>query len=180
MIYSVLSTFSKGLSDYLCLSYKLVDEVVVLGVPGGENKNFSTNKIIVSLVNIERETASGIQFNYKNVSEKQFKKTLPVWQLNLYVLIAAVFMEKQYEEGLRLLSGAMLYIQGNSTFTLPETGVMLAVEPVNLSFSELSNLWSVCGGTYCPSVLCKIRVLNMDTDNIKQITRAIEKNDVGV
>jgi len=180
MLYSVLSTFASELSNYLRLAYKLKDDLVALNRLGDNEKISSINKMIVSLVNVERETVSGIQFNYRSTSATQFKKTMPAWQLNLYVLVVSAFTEKQYEEGLQLLSGSLLYIQNNNTFTLPETDLTLSMEPVNLSFSELSNLWSICGSSYYPSILCKIRVLNVETNEIKSIVSKIEKKDVEI
>jgi len=162
------------------MSFKLTEGIVLLGALGDSEKTSSANKIIVSLINIERETASGMRFSYSNVSASQYKKSKPSWQLNLYVVIGAVFVEKQYEEGLQLLSGVLRFIQNNNTILLSGTDITIAVEPVNLSFSELSNLWSICGSRYYPSILCKIRVLNVDSQEIDRIVTTIKKEDVSV
>ncbi len=178
MILSTLSTFSSALSNHLKLLYKLTDDIVSIGSFGDNEQNKFLNKIVVSLINIERETTAGIKFNYQATSSNQYKKTMPNWQLNLYILIAAVFSDKQYEEGLRLLSGALLFIQSNNTLIIPELNTTLAIEPVNLSFNELSNLWSICRNTYYPSILCKMRLLNIDNGEIKKIASEIKELEV--
>jgi len=180
MLYKVLSTFATQLSNHLRLVYRLTDEIVVLGRMGDNEKLSSTNKIVISLVNVERETASGIRFNYKSTSSSQYKKTMPEWQLSLYVLVVAAFSDKQYEEGLQILSGALLYIQNNNTMSLSDSDVTLTMDPVNLSFNELSNLWSISGGSYYPSILCKVRALNISSDEIKAIVSRIDQNDMNI
>ncbi len=70
-----------------------------------------------------------------------------------------------------------IYIRNNSQLTLPDSGNALAVEPVNLSLAELSNLWSICGGGYQPSVLCKIRVLNLSGDEIRSTAIPITQKE---
>lgn len=142
------------------------------------NKTQPTNKIHLFLVNIERETAGGLKFSQQAVSDSYHRKGSPTWQLNLYVALAAVFSEKQYEESLQLLSGVLSFLQNNNQFSLPQEDIRLAVEPVNLSFHELSNLWGICGGTYYPSIICKIRTLNIDANEIKQMERAVNNEEL--
>lgn len=180
MIYVVLSSYARDLSCYLSQVYRTRDDLVSLTNLGENIKNQSDSKLILSLVNVERDVSSGISFNYKSVSSSRFKKTMPGWQLNLYVLIVAAFTEKQYEEGLRILSGALTFIQNNNTFSVSGIDTPLSIEPVNLSFNELSNLWSISGGSYLPSVLCKIRMLPVDSDQIKTMVSKIDQNEVKV
>jgi hypothetical protein len=180
MVLSTLSALKNLLYEHLKLSYKLENEIVAFSSFADSERTKSLNKVAISLVNVERETNSGIKFNYKNISSNQYKKTLPAWQLNLYVLIACVFSDKQYEESLRLLSGIIFLLQNNNTFFVSEINSNLAIEPVNLSFNELSNLWSICGNAYYPSVLCKIRVLNFESDEIKKVESSVENQDLGI
>lgn len=180
MLLLTLSSLKNALSDHLKMAYGLRDDMVSLRLLGNSDKSTVSNKVVISLINIERETGSGIKFNYTNVTSGDYKKTKPAWQLNLYVLIAAMFSEKQYEEGLQLLSGAILFIQSNNVLNIPGSDVTVAIEPVNLSFSELSNMWSISGNTYYPSILCKMRVLNIGGDMIDQVVKAIKKEEVNI
>ncbi len=175
MIYSTLAKFTDSLSNHLKLSFQLQDDIVLLSSLDNHESKSASNKIIVSLVNVERETSGGIRFNYQNINTNQYKKGYPPWQLNLYVLVAAIFADKQYIEGLQLLSGILEYLQSNTIIGEKDLHTSLTLEPVNLSFNELSNLWSICGSTYHPSILCKIRIINVDIHQISRIEGAIQK-----
>ncbi len=170
MLYTILSALTRKLSGHLRLVYHLTDDVVTLNNPGGK----TNNKLNISLVNIEREAAGGHPFNYKSDDAATVKKTLPSWPLNLYVLIAAVTVDKQYEEGLQMLSAALLYLQSNNTFTAGEPENTYTIEPVNLGLSGLTHLWSLCGNRYHPSILCKIRMWMVDSGEIQSMPLIID------
>lgn len=179
MIYPPLYILSEKLSEHLQLALNLKDDLVRLGPPPGQNAS-PPNKLSISLVSIERESAGGIKFSGQAVSGDQFRKTAPTWQLNVYVMIAALFSEKQYADGLQILSQALSFIQNNNTITLDGTSTTFSIEPVNMSISELSNIWSISGGTYFPSIICKIRGLNISSNEIKKLSVPIMKKDTGV
>lgn len=179
MIDLTISAFSLLLSDYLKKVFKLNEDIVILTPLINQEKSIVSNKIHVFLTNIERETGSGIKFGQQK-SGNYYKAGGPSWQLNLYMMIAAVFNEKQYEESLVLMSAVTMFLQSNNTFLIPNTNASIHVEPVNLSFSELSNLWSICGNMYYPSLLCKLRTLNIDAEEIKHFGKVIRKKDVEV
>lgn len=175
MINLALSSFADSLSVELSSIYAK-EECVLVASPGNIEKKGAGNNIVLSLINIERESTTGIKFNYHSEGDK-YKKTSPGWQLNLYVLVAAVFSDKQYQDGLQLLSGTLSFIQKNNSYRIQGTDINIAVEPVNLSLSELSNLWSICGGSYYPSVLCKLRTLAMDSNRVRQYLSRVERID---
>ncbi|MEG2071457.1 MAG: DUF4255 domain-containing protein, partial [Bacteroidales bacterium] len=168
MILESLNQLSCNLSNYLTKSYDLIDEITILQSMTDLNNSTYLNKVVVSLINIERETAAGLHF-HSSASHSYHKQGTPSWQLNLYVLIAAVFSEKQYEESLRLISGVCYFLQTNPIFKTSNER-QIAIEPVNLSLQELSNLWNILGGKYYPSILCKMRVLTLDALEIKNFT----------
>lgn len=177
MLYEGLHALHKMLENHLKLSLLINEEVVIMSSLNSATISTPPNKMIISLVNVERETAGGINFKYQNVSEGHSKKNLPPWQLNLYVLFSAVFAEKQYEESLQVLFATLHFLQKNKNYTIPETNIQLAIEPVNLSFNELSNFWSILGGAYFPSILCKIRTIHIDTNEIAGLSKPIMSKD---
>jgi hypothetical protein len=162
------------MGDYLQRAFRLNEEIVLLQPPASGSPSSPSNRLHLFFANIERETAGGIAFNRQGVSGGHFQSAMPALQLNVYVMIAAVFGEKQYSEGLQLLSGAAAFLQANNQFTLPGTDTPVYVEPVNLSFSELSNLWGIYGSQYYPSLLCKLRNITIDANEIKQIGTIIK------
>jgi hypothetical protein len=175
MIAKALSTLSELLNDRLKRTFRLDEGIVSLQPITSALQSLPTNKIHLLLINIDRETAGGINFSRQAISDEHFKKTAPAWQLNVYLLFAVVFSEKRYEEGLQFLSAIATFLQSNNYFTLPQSDIHIGIEPVNLSFNELSNLWSICGGQYYPSFLCKLRNVIIDSNEIQEIGTLIKK-----
>ncbi len=167
MLYATLRTLTDTLSSHLKLSLGLKDEIVSLSPLDNTSVASPPNKVFVTLANIERETSAGISFHYRSTSGDRLQKNAPAWQLNVYVIFAAVFAAKQYEDGVRVLSSVFRFLQNNALFSVQSADRQLSIEPVNLPFSELSHIWGIYGGTYFPSVLCKIRMVHIDSREIK-------------
>jgi hypothetical protein len=177
MIATTLFSLSARLTEHLKRVFRLDEDIVLLQPVTNSLQTSPTNKVHLFPVNLERETAGGIGFNRRAVSDRHFKRTSPSWLLNVYVMIAAVFSEKQYGEGLQFLDGVAAFLQTNNSFQLSQFDAHIGIETVNISFQELTNLWSICGGVYYPSFLCKLRNLTVDSDEIRQIgalTKRIE------
>jgi hypothetical protein len=123
----------------------------IMGRLGGADSAWFENKIIVSLANIERETATQ-QAN------------------NLFILVAANFNDKNYAEALKSLSAALAFFQSSPVMTpatspgLPAGIDKLTIEFVTMSFQEVNNLWAVRGSLYLPSFLLKLRTITSATD----------------
>lgn len=177
-MYKTLVTLTQLLNDDLRLAFGLTEDVAFLCPVKEAGSSLSSNKVCVSLVNVERETGGGIQFRYKSSEQDYVQKIRPPWYLNIYVLIAAVFPEKQYPESLHLFSGILSFLQKNNLLVIPDNAEPVSVEPVNLSMQELSNLWSICGGSYYPSVLCKIRVLPVDGQEMTGLAAGIKNEEL--
>lgn len=172
MIFKVISTLTQQLNDYLKLCFKLQEDIVFISPPKDSDSTSPSNRISLSVINIEKETAGGISFSRGQVSNSHSSKTAPAWQVNIYLLIAAVFIEKQYKDSIQLVSGVLSFIQKNNLFPV-DGGASFALEPVNLSMQELSNLWSICGGSYYPSVVCKVRVINIDEQEVIDMSHVV-------
>lgn len=84
----------------------------------------------------------------------------PPLLLNLNVMLAAVFDERQYAESLSLLADTLRFIQSVPRFDVD--GAWYTIEIVNLTLQDLNNMWTLLGGQYYPSVACKIRRLCID------------------
>ncbi|MCD8042019.1 MAG: DUF4255 domain-containing protein [Tannerellaceae bacterium] len=173
MIRTTLSTLSVQLGAYLKKEFQIQREMVSVKPLHTISPQNAGNEICLALINVERETGAGIAFNRKTLGASHSAKSSPSWLLNLYVLIAAIYSEKQYEESLQVLSSVILFLQKTHTFLPEQSGITLAIEPVNLAFSELSNLWSICGSHYYPSVVCKIRVLMVNAGEIRQLNTIV-------
>lgn len=176
MIYKVLQTLTCNLNEYLKRCFSLTEDIAFLSPVKEVNNAFPSNRISVSMVCIEREFGGGISFWQQQVSHTQSRKTAPIWQINVYVLFSAIFHEKQYEESLQVLSRVLSFIQKNNLISSQDSSmVSFAIEPVNLSFHEQSNLWGILGGVYQPSILCKVRTLAVDEQEIMDLSAVVGK-----
>ncbi|NDV67371.1 Pvc16 family protein [Dysgonomonas sp. 25] len=70
--------------------------------------------------------------------------------------------------------------QSNNTIGIPQSSISFSIEPVNLSFNESSNLWSFMGGSYYPPILCEIRTLKVNSEEVKQLRRVINRKDITI
>jgi hypothetical protein len=124
------------------------------------------NRIVLSLVNIEREAAASGSIAPVRTESGAFVRTSPSLNLNLYVLISASF-GSNYVEALKLLSAVLGFFQGRPVFTAQSapsfpTGLdKLTMEIVNLDIQGLNNLWGNLGIKYLPSVLYKARMFTL-------------------
>lgn len=176
MIGDVLSFISDKLNEYLGSFYDLPETLVALGAPGTEEPEEGMNRMLISLLNVEREGAAGFAAGYSKDSSGRVEKKSPAWHINLYMVIAAVYEDKRYADGLRMLSMAVRFLQGESGFVLPG-GQKFTLEFVSLNIQELTNVWSILGGKYYPSVVCKVRMLTFDSTETKGVTSSVKKPD---
>ena len=123
----------------------------IMGRLGGAELAAAENKIIVSIANIERETATQRPAN---------RGGPPPLDINLFILVAANFSDN-YAEALKSLSAALAFFQSSPVMTpatspgFPAGIERLTIEFVNMSLQEANNLWSV--QAYLPSFLLKLR-----------------------
>lgn len=183
MIYDIFKYLSERLNEHLKVTFKIPEdlvEVASLGHNMDVNSDTHQNAIVMSLINIERETAMGIQVNRKHIDQHLYKKMNPSWHLNLTFMLASVSDSKQYLQSLRLLSSSLDFFQNENVFIIrPATGeglnLRITVEPMNATYQELSNIWSLFGGKYYPSLIGKIRMLTIDSNHISSIERSSEE-----
>jgi hypothetical protein len=148
----------------------------------GTVPNVIENKLVLSVVNVERDTtgtSGGSRLSAQNVGFAQSQ--LPL-NLNLYLLISASF-GNNYEQALKMLSAVLGYFQAKPVFTahsantFPRGLEKLTMEIVNLDTQGINNLWSNIGGKYLPSVLYKVRMLTVDQGWITEQVGRIAATD---
>jgi len=175
MIFEVLYKISSLLNEKLRINFKLNRNIVSVQQP--ENL-INEGAVSVFLVNLERDTSTGISFGNKSLAGKYTSKYRPVWEINLYVIIASVFPKKQYSDSLKIITEILRIIQENHILSFEHKGLKYSVEPVNVSFQELSNIWSVAGGNYYPSILCKIKTIKIDSNAMIKIDPNVEERRI--
>ncbi|WP_020589068.1 DUF4255 domain-containing protein [Desulfobacter curvatus] len=188
MINNVLELVTTSLNRYLKIRFEFSEHMVVLSSlvePDGTMVSATDNKLVISLVGIERDTCANTSPVVNTKGEGGASaKARPGIRLNLYIMVAANFSAGNYNEGLKILSQAIGFFQKHPVFTRhnipdmdPKIGKLIfSIE--NMSIRDLSSLWSVISNKYLPSVLYKIQVVAIDTEAVVQRTLVIEGEKV--
>ena len=138
-----------------------------------------TNKLIISLVNIEEEKT------LKNTSQKVpngmggYDYQEPPIFLNLYVLFSANF--DIYTVSLRRINQVIAFFQKQKVFKGIDEPMLAAAnietlifDIYSLSFEQMNHLWAVLGGKYTPSILYKVRLIQVQNAELQPIIPIIE------
>lgn len=167
MIDKTMQFLLDELNGYLKQRYPGETELAVLSgiaVADGSTSDKIANKIVMTLINIERESiASNSSARYRADGDAMARITPPL-NINLLILISANF-ENNYSDNLKILSSVLRFFQAHPIFTrqtaagLPDALERLTVEWTDMDLQSIYNLWSVLGGRYMPSVVYKARML---------------------
>jgi hypothetical protein len=140
------------------------DAVVFVDGDKMEPLTFTSGAVSVLLVNIQQETTMRRAEPYRRTTpEGAPLRANREIRLDLSVLFVARF--KQYDAGLKVLSGIVQFFQQHPAFDrdefadLPESIERLMVEQVSLPFAEQNEVWNALRTTYHPSVLYRVRTL---------------------
>lgn len=138
-----------------------------LATPEGGQQQGIEQRVILTVVNLERETAAGLASPQRErASGDGFVGGAAPIKLNVYMLLSVHHL--RYVEALKRLSIAIGFVQANPVFdaksasTFPDGLDRLTLELVSLDFQALNNLWASCGSKYLPSVVIKLRMLSVD------------------
>lgn len=166
MINKILLSVAEALNVFLGSYYERPEKMAEIGMIGGTEEGSVPNKMIVSLLNVEKEGAAGRRGESKGSGGSALVQGAPAWHLNVWFMVAAVFSERRYGEALKMLSASIGFLQQNVLLT--EEGRTYVIELMTLDMQGLTNLWSIQGGRYYPSVVCRIRMLTFDSEEVKR------------
>jgi hypothetical protein len=178
MIYAAIGHITTQLNQHLKRSFDLNEDIVILSNIVEQDGTVAanvTNRIVASLINIEKDTTAGVRLTAATRSGQAAELTHPPVHTNLYLLFSGNFNGKNYSEALKFLSHTISYFQRNPLFTRNNSPGLdprisrLALDIENLNIKDLSSLWTVLSGKYLPSVLYKIRMVTFHAEDV--ITR---------
>ena len=182
MIDAAINHIASNVNQQLMSSFGLNEDVVVVSNVLEQDGTVAThvnNKIVVSLVNIEKENVAMAQQSVAASSALRTIVTNPPIHFNLYLMFASYFSGSNYQEGLKFISQTISYFQGQSVFDhqnspgLDRNINKLVMDIYNLDITDLSNLWGVLSGKYLPSVLYKMRMVTVDANTVRDQTAAV-------
>ena len=107
MIRKILTTYAARLDEYLARSHRQPEGVAEVGLIGSAGEQ-CPNKLVVSLVNLERE-ASGDGGYMQRAATGYAGRRQPLL-LNMHIMMAAVYEDKRYAEALSVLSDALTFV----------------------------------------------------------------------
>lgn len=175
MISAAITGIASQLNQSLRRTFQVSEDLVVvsnLSEPDGSLGSQVANKLVVFLVNIEKDALpyQPSALSHSGASRSGLSHA-PV-HLNLLLMFAATFSGTNYTEALKFISHTIGFFQSRPVFdhqNTPEldsriSKLMLDIE--NLSISDLSNLWGIVSGKYMPSVLYRMRMLAIDSGQL--------------
>ncbi len=137
------------------------------------------NKIIVSLINIEKETSRPFYNRNKQLPNDSFADTNLSERYNLDILISANF--ENYNETLKFLDEVLLFFQINnsidasSSSNMPDGIPRLEFEIEKITYHQMQSLWTAMGAKYQPSVIYKMRLITIQGNEADRFIPAIKK-----
>ena len=172
MIHEIVEAIEKELNLYLRIKFAIKeseDKVIVANImeQDGSVAIKEEDKIVLSVVNIAKD-------GHRGGSPAKIRGTNAPVNISIYLLFAAYFKPDNYKEALRYISAVIGYFQKkgtihpNETPSLPDYVGSLAVELLEPSFDELSNMWNAIGAKYVPSVLYRIRSISITDERIRK------------
>jgi len=137
------------------------------------------NKIIISLINIEKETARPYYNRNQQLSNEKFADNNLDQRYNLAILVSANF--ENYNESLKFLDEILLFFQINNFMDasnssgFPGDIPRLEFEIEKITYHQMHSLWTAMGAKYQPSVIYNMRLISIQGNETGVFTPAIKK-----
>jgi Pvc16 N-terminal domain len=188
MIDKAMAFIMGELNSVLLARFHGSESLVVLSSvsnPDGTLPSSIENKVVMTLINVEREPASNSGNWPTRTANEGLLRVSPPLSLNLLVMITASFASN-YSEALRFLGSVMGFFQGKPVFNtqtspaFPAEMERLTMELVNLSIQEINNVWAILGAKYMPSVVYKMRMVVIQENWVGERVPAVTAPDTQV
>jgi Pvc16 N-terminal domain len=179
MIDAAIRCLAGELNEFLGRTLETVEELVtvsnLLGADGAAAPD-TGNRIVLFLTAIERDTASQ---RAPDGAGRMDAGSGPLF-LNIYLMAVANFPGRHYPEALRLISLLIGFFHEHRIFDRHSSPGMdpaidrLILDIENTPPAVMSNVWSVLGGRYLPSVLYRVRMVSIDKGYVQRVPRITE------
>ena len=166
MIDTTLTFLLDQLNQHLSSRFPAPAQHAVIGRIGvsGTAAQDLTNKMVLTLINVEREGIAANTSKQFSVRDDTTTRVSQPLNINLVFLVAANF-DDDYKDGLKILSAVIDFFQAHPLFLsqttpdMPDTLERISVEWSDMDLQATHNLWTVLGGSYLPSVAYKARMI---------------------
>ena len=180
MINKALQFTSDVLDQFLKNRFALDESKVILNnliESNGSVPQINQNKIVISLINIEKETAKPFYSRSQKISNGNYSDINPAERFNLDVLISSNFDD--YNETLRFLNAAIVFFQVNNVLdasvssNIPAGLNKLEFEVERITYHQMQSLWTAMGAKYQPSIIYKMRLITIQGGETEGFTAGI-------
>lgn len=180
MIDQALKFIADTVNRYLQNRFALESDTVILNNlvdADGSVPQQNQNKIVLTLINLEHETATQYYGGQTRIGTTVITCNPPI-HFNLDLLITASF--SNYQEAVKFLTATITFFQTNSSLNpkkfpdIPNGITALNVEVENAPYRQSHNLWSALGAKYQPSIIYKIRHVTVQADAIQGTNPCIQ------
>lgn len=156
------------------------DDVLLGNIASLENEAALADKVIISLVNVEEESALKNNRNWShNPITGGIETAHPPVHLNLYLLFTAthpqnINNDEPYQKALGRIGAIVEFFQSKKVFTFQSSPALLRTfnervlneirlvpELYTLTFEQINHLWGSLGGKQSPFVMYKIRLVRI-------------------
>jgi hypothetical protein len=168
MINKALQFTCDSLDQFLKNRFSLDERKVILNNLIGSDGSIPTvnqNKVVISLINVEKETTKAFNVRNHQLSNGSYVNVNPAERFNLDILVSANFDD--YSETLKFLNAVILFFQVNTALTVNSSSAIpkgldkLEYDIEKLTYQEMHSLWTAMGAKYQPSVIYKMRLLTI-------------------
>lgn len=181
MISKALQFTNTSLNQFLKNKFGLSDDVVVTNRIIDQNGTVpveNQNKVIISIVHVGQETVKSF-YNRNNRMANGNYENKPIGErYNIYILIAPNFEE--YNETLKFLNASIQFFQingaldANTSSTIPKGITRLEFEfEKGDGYLQMHNLWSALGAKYQPSVIYKMKLISIASNEVRSFEAEI-------
>jgi hypothetical protein len=131
---------------------------------------------------LEEETTKPFYNRMEPVTDGSYVKKATSNQYNLFALVTPVF--EDYSEGLKFLDATIQFFQINEMIdatkyaNIPDGIVKLAYEfQKGENYMQMQNLWTALGAKYQPSVIYKMKMITIASDEIQGFESSVNAID---
>ncbi len=182
MISKALKFTNDSLNQYLKNKFGLSDAVVITNRIIDQNGSVpleNQNKVTITLIHVEQETVKSFYRKNKQLNDGNYENKPLDERYNLYLLIAPNF--EDYNETLKFLNATIQFFQINGVIN-SNTSSDIPKEINRLEFElekgdgylQMHNLWSALGAKYQPSVIYKMRLVTIVSDEINAFESSVK------
>ena len=145
----------------------------------GSIPKINQNKLIISLINIVQETNKQYYNTSRKIENGNYSNVHPTERYNLDILMAANFDD--YKESLKFLNAGIQFFQSNPSLdakkysSFPTELNKLEFEIEKISYHQMHSLWTAMGAKYQPSVIYKMRLVSVQSEETTAFTSAVNQ-----